>query len=127
MAAQPIGRVALMFDLQVSMTPSSVVMSPAAGACPREQSVAAESLPIAVENFPATAVRHADSSPPLLDSFASQPSSPASFFFIAATIFESHLLAVRGSPEFMTAALTALSQASMAICACESAVNAAVM
>jgi len=107
-----------MFVLQVSMTVSSGPTA-AGGAgsfgTPAEQSVAADSLPIAAENFAETPVRHTVWSPFPAASFESQPSNPESFLAIAATILPSHSLAVRGSPAFMAAVLVAFSQLSMTV------------
>src|SRR5437870_5822229 len=101
---------------RIAVRQLSITVSRAASlGAPAEQSVAVASLPIAVLNFPETAVRHADWSRPLAASFESQPSSPESFLPIAATIFPSHLLAVRGSPAFPTAVLTLLSQVLMSV------------
>src|SRR5713101_7984517 len=111
----PDGRSAPMAVRQLSMTPSRVVMSPAVGACPREQSVAAASLPMEAVNLDFTPEVHVGSTTFPAAVFESQPSSPESFLPIAASIFPSHLLAVRGLVAFPIAVLVALSQLSMSV------------
>src|SRR5689334_520305 len=99
---------------QLSMTPSKVVVSPAVGAWPIEQSVAVDSLPIEALNLLLTPLLHPGSTTFPAAVFESQPRSPDIFFAIAARIFPSHLLAMRGSPVFMTALLALVSQVSIA-------------
>jgi len=92
---------------QLSMTASRV-----AAVLGLEQSVADESLPIAALNLLFADARQSDGSLPLLACFERQSSLADAFLAIAATFFESHLLAVGAVSLAPTAESAALSQVS---------------
>src|SRR5262249_46756625 len=77
-----------------------------------EQSVADASLPIAASNLVSADERQSDGSFPLLACFDRQPSLVDAFLAMAATFFESHLLAVGAVSLAPTAEIASLSQVS---------------